>query len=122
MDFVFQMRSEIIKTIKNGGTLSDVLLVIKKVEQKFEDRHNLLYSTEIRHFYYEGEIAGYKKNGVTLVQYLTVGDNRVCPECQALEEYNEGIYKIEEVPILPRHPRCRCKVIEIEGRTLQGGL
>ena len=61
-----------------------------------------------------GELDGMKVNKVKYVQYVTAGDRRVCPECQSLEEHNDGIYLIEEAPTLPRHPRCRCHLIPYE--------
>lgn len=116
MEMTYQMRQAIENTIKTKGTLSEVLYKIREIEDKFYNRHLLLVRTELRHMHYQGELDGYKKNGVKYLQYLTVGDHRVCPECQALEEYNDGIYPIEEAPALPRHPRCRCKEIPYEDK------
>ena len=114
MEMVMQMRNVITKELKGSGNLSNILLAIRDIEDKYRQRHELLVRTEIRHMHYQGELEGYKKNKVSHIQYVTIGDHRVCPECQALEEYNDGIYPIEEAPMLPRHPHCRCKEIPYE--------
>mgnify|MGYP000009094547 CR=1 FL=1 len=114
MEMTYQMRKAIESALKSDGSLSEILAQIKQIEHKFQYRHNLLVRTEIRHMHYQGEYDAHLKNGVKFLQYVTVGDHRVCPECRALEEYNEGIYPIEEAPTLPRHPHCRCKEVPYE--------
>jgi hypothetical protein len=42
----------------------------------------------------------------SLVDFVTVGDERVCPECEAAEAANP--WKPAEVPPIPYHGGCRC--------------
>lgn len=108
----YYLKAQINNAFKGGGTYPDVLDKINTVLDKYTDRHTQLVRTEVWHMDLQGVRDGMKKNGVEYVQYLTMGDERVCPECKALEDYNEGIYKLEEAPMLPRHPRCRCVIVE----------
>lgn len=111
-EFNYQVKQMINGTFKGGGKYGDVVTNINTVFDKYSERHNQLVRTELWHMDLQGEKDGMIKNGVEYVQYVSAGDNRVCPECQALEEYNEGIYYILDAPMLPRHPRCRCVLVE----------
>ena len=50
-------------------------------------------------------LAAYKQAG-TLVDFVTVGDARVCPACLAAEDGNP--WKPNDVPPIPYHGGCRC--------------
>lgn len=58
------------------------------------------------------ESFGDRVDGLTLVaEFLTAGDDRVCPECQALEG---RIFPIDEARgLIPVHPRCRCSWVPV---------
>ena len=66
--------------------------------------------TEIVRAHAEGqldafEILGVKEVGI-LAEWITAGDERVCPECDALEGV---VMTIDEARgLIPRHPNCRC--------------
>lgn len=100
--------------LRNGATIQDVLDVVLNITNKYSNRHDILVRTELWHMYSQGMLDGYIANKIHLVQYVTTGDDRVCPECVALEQYNEGIYSVEDAPTLPRHPSCRCQLIPYE--------
>ncbi len=45
-----------------------------------------------------------------LVEVLTAGDDRVCPQCEDISE--EGPYTLDEAEsLIPAHPRCRCAFV-----------
>lgn len=111
-EFNYQVKQMINRSFKGGGRYGYVVTNLNTVFDKYSDRHNQLVRTELWHMDLQGELDGMIKNGVEYVQYVSAGDNRVCPECQALEDYNEGVYHILDAPTLPRHPRCRCILIE----------
>ena len=50
-------------------------------------------------------LAMYKQAG-SLVDFVTVGDERVCPECDSAEAGNP--WKPSDVPDIPNHGGCRC--------------
>lgn len=54
----------------------------------------------------QGALALYAREGVSAIDVLTAGDVRVCPECD--QDEANGPYTPSSVPILPRHPLCRC--------------
>lgn len=46
-----------------------------------------------------------------IVEFLTAGDRRVCPECSSLEGQH---FKVSEAHgVIPRHPNCRCTWIPV---------
>lgn len=112
--YMRELTSGIEKILRTGGTRASVLAFIATVGSKYSERLATLRKTELWHMNLLGNLDGMKYNKVRYVKYLTRGDNRVCPECQALEDYNDGIYLIEDAPTLPRHPRCRCELIPYE--------
>jgi SPP1 gp7 family putative phage head morphogenesis protein len=66
--------------------------------------------TELTYAYAEGQLDGFEAIGVqelgVLTEWLTTGDDRVCPTCAAL---NKSVYTIDEARgLIPRHPNCRC--------------
>ncbi len=66
--------------------------------------------TEIVRAHAEGQLDAFELLGVDevgiLAEWLTAGDERVCPECDALEGV---VMTIEEARgLIPRHPNCRC--------------
>lgn len=66
--------------------------------------------TEIIRAHAEGQLDAMDALGVedvgVMVEWSTVGDERVCPECEPLEGV---VLKIDEARgMIPRHPNCRC--------------
>lgn len=54
----------------------------------------------------DGALALYTSEGVMAIEFLTAGDDRVCPICEANEE--NGPYAPDNCPRPGRHPYCRC--------------
>jgi hypothetical protein len=48
----------------------------------------------------------YDQAGVILLNFITAGDDRVCPECDAIEKDNPYLPGL--IPAPPRHVNCRC--------------
>lgn len=47
-----------------------------------------------------------------LAEWVTAGDDRVCPICRPL---NGKIYTLDQAEgLIPRHPRCRCMIIPLD--------
>lgn len=53
-----------------------------------------------------GALDLYQRLGTATVNWVTVGDERVCPRCEANEAGNP--WPLDSVPEFPAHPRCRC--------------
>lgn len=58
---------------------------------------------------YRARLDAFKDAGVKRVKWVTQKDERVCPEC---EDLDEQIFQIENVPP-PQHIHCRCIVYPI---------
>lgn len=66
--------------------------------------------TEVIHAHAEGQLDGFERLGVEevglLAEWMTAGDNRVCPRCAPR---NGVTYTIQEARgLIPLHPNCRC--------------
>lgn len=73
-------------------------------------RARVLARTEVIRAHAEGQLDGFGKLGIEEVEgeveWLTAGDERVCPDCVAL---SGQIFTIEEARgLIPLHPQCRC--------------
>lgn len=58
-----------------------------------------------------GQLATYADAGIALVDFVTAGDQRVCPLCDEAEGGNS--YNLGDLPSPPLHPSCRCTVVPI---------
>jgi len=73
-------------------------------------RAEILARTEIIRAHHQAMVQEYKNWGIAGVkvkaEFLTAGDDRVCPDCQALEG---EIFTLERAfGLIPVHPSCRC--------------
>ena len=64
-----------------------------------------LSRTELAHIQNESRMDRYKEAGVSLVRILVEHDGRQCAECEDLET---TLYPVDQAPVLPLHPQCRC--------------
>lgn len=67
---------------------------------------SLAVDTAMSVAYVGGMIAAYLSRGVHLINFVTAGDGRVCPQCAAAEDGNP--YQPTAFPRPPLHPGCRC--------------
>ena len=58
-------------------------------------------------------LEAYKKDGVTLFEWVTQKDEKVCAECAPKDGQ---VYSLKELPPLPLHYNCRCFIIPHEKR------
>jgi SPP1 gp7 family putative phage head morphogenesis protein len=66
-----------------------------------------LIRTEANHIYNSAAKDGYKAAGVEQVEFYPEVD--CCEECESYK----GTYDINNVPLLPIHPNCRCCYIPV---------
>jgi len=69
-----------------------------------------LYTEDAIGAFERGRKAAFEAAGVEYVKYVTAGE-RVCPICKP---DNGRIFRIQEVPAIPRHIRCRCTAVPTE--------
>lgn len=58
----------------------------------------------------EATMQAYRDSGVLMVAWYTREDERVCKHCG---ERHAQVFSIDEAPVIPAHPRCRCWYIPI---------
>lgn len=81
-----------------------------------ERRAVMLARTEVIRAHHMATINEYRNWGVAGVkvnaEFRTAGDDRVCPDCAALEG---DVFTLDEIEtIIPVHPMCRCVTIPVE--------
>jgi hypothetical protein len=68
----------------------------------------------------QGALDLYRSEGVTHVDFLSAGDGRVCPPCDAAEKRNP--YAVGDAPVPGLHARCRCAVVASASSALSADL
>lgn len=81
-------------------------------------RAEMLARTEIIRAHHQATIAEYQNwavEGVVVqAEWMTAGDNRVCPQCLALEG---EVFTLEQaMNMIPLHPSCRCVALPYKVR------
>lgn len=84
--------------------------MMDEIDGLTDKRALVLARTEIIHAHAEGQLDGMTELGVEEVgveaEWATAGDDRVCPECEAMEGET---FPIDEAHgLIPLHPNCRC--------------
>jgi len=97
--------------VQGKGPLAIARDLRKNVTNITKRRARTIARTEIIRVHAEGQLDAYERLGVEevnlLAEWLTAGDERVCPECDSMA--SSGPYKIEEARgLIPAHPNCRC--------------
>jgi len=99
------------KAITGDGTGAD-LSIIDSLGRKIPARRRaeVLARTEVIRAHHSANIGEYKAAGIlginVQVEWLTAGDDRVCPKCSPM---NGKLFLIDDAEyIIPAHPQCRC--------------
>lgn len=76
-------------------------------------RARLIAQTEVIRAHHSANIQEYRNAGIYQIkvkaEWLTAGDDRVCPKCQPQEG---KIFTLDEIePLIPFHPGCRCMAL-----------
>ena len=83
----------------------------KKVFSHAQQRMALIVRTETIRAHNQGRIKFYEGIGVRQMQWLTMDDERVCPQCGPLDE---KIFSFHQFPQQPIHPACRCTSVAVD--------
>lgn len=109
-DLEDEVREAVREAARAGGGRSAIADAIRdRVEAVGEHRAELIGETEPARAFHRATLEEYRLTGVTEVRvdWLTVGDHRVCTACRAGAAGSP--YSIEEaMSLIPHHPRCRC--------------
>lgn len=110
----------------DGRNPYEIAKDINKTLDIGEARSKVIARTEIIRAHHVGSVITYKEAGVmgvkTMAEWVTVSGDvgnfeemGVCPLCQALQEQTrKKPMSLDEIlPLLPRHPNCRCVAIPV---------
>lgn len=108
----------IIREITDGNNLGESVhqiarRITKAVEGIGIERARVLAQYETMYAVNTGACNRYRQSGIQYVEWLDAGDDHCCDQCLGYGNDNEGIYKIEEAPVAPAHPRCRCALAPV---------
>ena len=97
------LRTAIQANIETGAPLKTL---IKDIEPLFgKARAKVISATEVTRLYAEGNTAAYESAGVEEVEWRTVNDAHVDPDCDALAGQRWPTGTGQSPPL---HPNCRC--------------
>lgn len=111
---VERARTVITQTLEKnqGATLKDLReAIVSELEDTTDARAERIARTEMSYAFNEGAIQDMKSSGVVERVKRILGDD-ACDLCQELE----GIYDIDEMPVIPTHPNCMCDAVPYFGR------
>ena len=106
----FNLNEILRKGLVQGMTIiemTDLISLRMDAEYKVALR---LVRTETMAYLNQSSIETYKNAGINKVQWWTALDERVSSECKAL---HGKTYDINNTPMIPKHPNCRCTLIPI---------
>jgi len=113
-----QIGASLAESLAEGrGPYQAAAILNKRVDAVGIARARVLARTEIIRAHHAGMINTYREAGVEGVRILaelkTAGDDRVCSECEGLEE-DGRIYTLDEAEgLIPVHPQCRCIALPV---------
>ncbi|MFX0547922.1 minor capsid protein [Hathewaya histolytica] len=105
-----KVKETITRGMIEGSSISNMTKALKEEMGKGAYECRRLVRTETSHILNSATYDRYKENNVTKVQFWAAEDERTCEECGA---EHEKIYNIEDAPMLPLHPNCRCTLIPV---------
>ena len=114
-----EMRADLLDMIREGmiNGLNPREVAVEVVRQLGISvrRASAIARTEMMRAHNSALIAQYRAAGIEgveiLVEWLTAGDDRVCPVC---ESYGGKIFRIDDIDgKLPAHPNCRCVPVPV---------
>jgi len=76
-------------------------------------RAKALSQYEVNYAVNTGAMERYRQLGVSYVEWLCAMDEHSCPICEGYATDHDGIYKMEDAPICPAHPGCRCALTSV---------
>ena len=105
---VSNLRQTLTRGFINGSSITNMSKDLKNVMDIGATNVRRIVRTESMHVIAAGHHDVYTKAGITKVKYITANDNRVCAECDAL---NNKIFDLNDAPMTPIHPNGRCIIV-----------
>lgn len=96
--------------IQQGKSVTEMAISLNYIMGKGFNAAHRLVRTETMHCLNSAVLQSYKDRGITKVQFWAAKDERTCPLCGTM---HGKIYDIDEAPVLPLHPNCRCTYLPV---------
>lgn len=117
-----------------GWPVAETTEAIRKFFKGSRARAEMIAQTEMARAAVNGAIASYEQSGVVVgKEWVTAGDERVCPYCSVMDARYEGLsddffsqgqtlegsdgnqlsFGYSDIKGPPLHPRCRCDILPI---------
>lgn len=106
----YELNDILQRGVIQGKTVTEISKELSKRLNTSYNNAERLVRTETMHYLNEGAKDRYRKVGIEKVKWCTAPDERTCPRCGDLDERE---FDINDTPIIPAHPRCRCTYIPI---------
>lgn len=104
------LNSTLLSGLQQGKTVTEIANSLHNiVGNGFNNCHRIV-RTESMHYLNSATLLRYNDAGIENVRVWAALDERTCEECS---KYHNKIYGINEVPVLPFHPNCRCTIIPV---------
>lgn len=107
---IASMKSELTAGIVKGDGIYKVADRLDKRLDVGKSQTQRLARTEYMHALNAGQLETYQENGYDKLEWVASEDGKGCDTCHLR---NGKQYKIDDVPILPAHPNCRCTMIPV---------
>lgn len=109
------LRDQIVAELAGGAyDGQNPIVVAQRLRQRFgqqEYNWERLARTETAIAQSDGKLEHYRSAGITEVDYVTAGDDRVSFICQSLEARNPYPISTAPTPGRDSHPNCRCTIV-----------
>ncbi|HTE20206.1 MAG TPA: phage minor head protein [Armatimonadota bacterium] len=101
-----KIRKALLESLAAGRSVYETRVEMEAVHAGLSQyQSEWIARTEGVRAYAEGQVAALAEVGAERVPWLATGDERTCPTCGP----RDGVtYDINERPLLPLHPNCRC--------------
>lgn len=106
----FNLNEILTRGLIQGKSIMDMTKELNERMMKDFNRAHTLVRTEVMHYMNESSKKAYKDANVKEVEIYAAEDERICKHCGA---EHEKVYDINNAPILPFHPRCRCTYLPV---------
>ncbi|KFN92164.1 phage head morphogenesis protein [Tetragenococcus muriaticus] len=107
---ISSMKSELTAGIVKGDGIYKVADRLDKRLDVGKSQTQRLARTEYMHALNAGQLETYRENGYDKLEWVASEDGRGCDTCHIR---NGKQYSINDVPVLPAHPNCRCTMIPV---------
>lgn len=105
------IRKTIIQGLRKQEDLEVLLNRLGKIFDRYIRRVELIQKVDTEHFINVASTTAYKKLKLKKVMWYARIDERTCPVCGDLHTQT---FDIDQVPTIPQHPNCRCRLIPLQ--------